>query len=39
MMTLFDVAEELSRRLAAASMPDVTTAREARGVTEPQSPA
>jgi hypothetical protein len=26
------------RRLAAASMPDVTTAREARGVTEPQSP-
>jgi hypothetical protein len=26
------------RRLAAASMPDVATAREARGVTEPQSP-
>jgi hypothetical protein len=26
------------RRLAAASMPDVTTAREARGVTEPRPP-
>ena len=26
------------RRLAAASMPDVTTARQARGVTEPPSP-
>jgi hypothetical protein len=26
------------RRLAAAAMPDITTAREARGVTGPQSP-